>query len=592
MKCLPAATTTRSDWAYGVLLAAFAAIAMFGPMSARGAVPDRFAYAPGRVLVEAVAGVDDTHFTGTLKRHGAGTKARLYGSRTHAVEVAPGSEAAMLQKLRADPSIKFAELDMLAPAAATTNDPLLANAWHLTKIAAPAAWDIGTGSGVIVAILDTGIDGTHPDLAAQMVGGWNFYDNNSNTTDVQGHGTAVAGAAAAAANNGVGVASVAWGARLMPVRIADANGYAYWSTVAQGLTWAADNGARVANISYLGVSASSTVQSAAQYMRSKGGVVVVSAGNNGIDEGLAPTDTMIVVSATDANDAKTSWSSYGSFVDVAAPGQNIYTTVRGGGYGYWWGTSFASPVVAGVAALVKARRPDFTAAQVESALFSSAVDLGAAGKDPLYGYGRVSAAGAIAASASVPADTTAPVATIAAPAGGTVSGTISVTVNASDNVGVARVDLRVNGTVVAYDTSAPFTFSWNSASVADGAAALTALAVDAAGNVGTSAPVTLTVANAARVVADKTPPAVAITNPAAGAKVSKTSVNVSATASDAGGIASVKLSIDGVVVATGNASPLTYRWNTRAVPTGSHTITVWAQDKAGNAATKTISVTR
>ena len=149
---------------------------------------------------------------------------------------------------------------------------------------------------------------------------------------------------------------------------------------AQGLTWAADHGARVANISYVGVAASSTVKSAAQYMRNKGGVVAVSAGNNGIDEGIASTTEMIVVSATDSADAKTSWSSYGSFVDLAAPGQSIYTTARGGGYQYWSGTSLASPIVAGVAALVKALRPDFTAAQVESAIFASAVDLGTAGQ--------------------------------------------------------------------------------------------------------------------------------------------------------------------------------------------------------------------
>jgi hypothetical protein len=405
----------------------------------------------------------------------------------------------------------------------------------------------------------------------------------------------VAGAAAAAANNGTGIASVAWGAKLMPVRIADANGYAYWSTVAQGLIWAADHGARVANISYVGVSASATVQSAAQYLRSKGGVVVVCAGNNGIDEGVDPTDAMIVVSATDANDVKTSWSSFGSFVDLAAPGQNIYTTARGGGYQYWWGTSLASPVVAGVAALIKGNRPEFTAAQVELALFASAVDLGAGGPDAFFGFGRVSADGAIAAAATVTvtADTLAPTAAITSPTGGSVSAAVVVNVSAADRVGVERVDLRVNGQVVASDSSAPYSFVWNTAGTPDGEAMLTAVAVDAAGNAGASVPITVTVANAAAAaIADTTPPAVAITSPAAGTRVNKTAVTVAATATDAGGLASVKLSIDGVVVASGNTSPISFRWNTRSVAAGSHTLGIWARDKAGNTATRMIAVTR
>jgi subtilisin family serine protease len=577
------------------LVAMAAAALLILPVLARAAPPIKEpAFAPGRLLVEAKAGVADSDFRGTLGAHGGRSQGKLRGLNVHVVTLPPGqSERDTAARLSRHPHIKFAELDQLAPPGATANDPLFGSEWHLPKIAAPAAWDTSTGAGTIIAILDTGIDAGHPDLAAQLVPGWNFYDNNSNTADVHGHGTAVAGAAAAAANNGTGVASVAWGARLMPVRIADANAYAYWSTVAQGLTWAADNGARVANISYVGVAASSTVKSAAQYMRGKGGVVAVCAGNNGIDEGIAPTDEMIVVSATDPADAKTSWSSYGSFVDVAAPGANIYTTARGGGYQYWSGTSLASPIVAGVAALVKAMRPDFTAAQVESAIFASAVDLGAAGKDPVFGFGRVDAQGAVLATGTLPTDTTAPSASIAAPTGGTVSGLVSVTVNASDNVGVARVDLKVNGQVVASDTTAPWSFVWNSMSVADGSYGLAAVAVDAAGNSGTSSPVTVTVANTGpALVSDTTPPAVAISNPANGTKVGNGQVTVTVTASDAGGLASVKLSIDGVTVASGNAGTLSYKWNTRNVAVGTHTITVWAQDTAGNVASQAVSVTR
>jgi thermitase len=551
------------------------------------------AFAAGRILVAPKAGVTDADFGAALAAHGAHSQGKLRGLNVHLVTLPPGqSESDTVAKLARHPLVKFAELDEVAAPAGTTNDPYLANEWHLPKIDALTAWNSSIGTGTIIAILDTGVDSTHPDLAAQVVPGWNAYDNNSNTADVYGHGTGVAGTAAAAANNATGVASVAWGARIMPIRITDSSGYAYWSVTAQGLTWAADNGARVANISFLGVAASSTVQSAAQYMRNKGGVVAVSAGNNGIDEGTPSTDTMIVVSATDSSDTKTSWSSYGAFVDLAAPGQGIYTTARGGGYQSASGTSFSSPIVAGVAALVKGMHPEFTAAQIESALFSSAVDLGATGKDTLYGYGRVSASGAVAAAGSVPVDTTAPTVAIGAPTGGTVSGSVSVSVNASDNTGVARVELWANGQLVGTDTSSPYSFSWNSASVADGAATLTAAAYDAAGNTASSTPVAVTVANSSTKVADTTPPTVAITNPGNGTKVGKGSVTVSASASDAGGLASVKLSIDGVTVASGNTGTLSYKWNTRNVAAGAHTISVSAQDTAGNTAPQSISVTK
>ena len=329
-----------------------------------------------------------------------------------------------------------------------------------------------------------------------------------------------------------------------------------------------------------------TIESAAQYMRGKGGVVVVSAGNNGIDEGIAPSDAMIVVSATDSNDAKTSWSSYGSFVDLAAPGLNILTTKRGGGYWYCWGTSFASPIVAGVAAQLKSMRPNFTASQIESALLSSADDLGTTAKDSLYGYGRVNAARAVAAIGTTPVDATAPAVTIAAPTAGTVSGTVTVSVSASDNVGVARVDLMVNGKLFGSTASAPFDFVWNTANMPNGSATLSAVAYDAAGNNAVSAPGRVTVSN---YVTDTTAPTVAITSPSDGSSLGRMT-NVTATASDDNGLAWAQLTIDGEVVASSTSGDLRYKWNTRKVKSGSHTISVSAADTAGNTASTSIVV--
>ena len=548
-------------------------------------------FAKGRLLVLPRAGLSAGDLEGVLRPHGG--KARRVGqSDLHIVDLPPNaSEKAVQALLKHHPKLKFAELDRRVSAAFVPNDPYLGSQWFSTKINALIAWDTTRGSGVTIAILDTGVSASHPDLAANLVPGWNVFNNNSDTSDVHGHGTAVAGSAAAASNNSAGVAGVAGAAKIMPIRIADANAYAYWSTVAEGLTWAADHGARVANISYVGVAGSAAVQSAAQYMKNKGGLVVVCAGNNGIDENMPFSTTMIPVSATDPSDLKTSWSSFGQFVAVSAPGINIWTTARSGGYEQWWGTSIASPVTAGVVALMMSAKPTLSSGQVESLLYSTALDLGAAGRDIYFGYGRVDAAAAVrAASASVAADTQAPTVAIAAPLGSSsVSGLTAVDVGASDNVGVSKVVLRVNGSDVATDTVAPFQFSWDTSKVANGMASLVAVAYDAAGNSKTSTTVSVNVAN--NVVADTTPPAVVIVNPGNGSKVSGM-VSVGVSGSDNAGSAALQqtLYIDGKLVASGTGASLSYNWNTRKAVSGIHTLQAVAQDGAGNKTTASIQV--
>ena len=546
--------------------------------------------ASGRILVAPHAAGDIVEFHRALAAHGGHSRGRLYGMDVHWVEVPPGLERAAARGLANHPHVRFAEVDELVPIAATVNDPKFGNEWHLPKISAPAAWDTSTGTGVTIAILDTGVDGTHPDLTGQMVPGWNFYDNNSNTSDVHGHGTAVAGAAAARSNNAVGIASVAGGARIMPIRISDPNGLAYWSMVAQGLNWAANNGARVANISFVGVSASSTVQSAASYFRSKGGVVVVCAGNTGASDSTAPSGVMLVVGATNESDQRSSFSTFGNFVDLSAPGSNILTTGRGGVYQTWNGTSFASPIVAATAALVIARRPDFTADQIEATLLLSATDLGAAGTDIYFGAGRVNAAAALQRAAStMTVDGTAPTVAIASPTGGSVSGTVTVVVNASDNVGVTRVELRANGQVVASGTAAPYQLLWDSKSVANGGVTLTATAYDAKGNAKTSAGVTVTVSNAA--AADTTAPTLVITSPTPGGRLAKRAI-VTTSVTDNNGAAGITqlLYINGVLKSTVIGAPLSYKWNTTQLAAGSYTILVTARDAAGNSVSRQVQV--
>ena len=548
-------------------------------------------WAPNRLLVMPNAGLSSAEFDKLLKPHGA--KARRIGkSDLHIIDL-PGQvpETAVLALLKHNPHLKFAELDQRVPLALVPNDPYNGSEWHLAKINAGDAWDRTQGAGVTIAILDTGVLGTHPDLAANIVPGWNFYDNNSDTSDVVGHGTAVAGTAAAATNNSLGVASVAGAARIMPIRISDTTGSAFYSTIAQGITFAADKQVRVANVSFLGLAKSASVISAAQYMKSKGGLVVVAAGNNGIDEAITPTTSMIPVSATDSNDAKASWSSYGSFVAVAAPGTAIWTTNRSGSYSQWQGTSFASPVAAGVVALMMSANPALPNAQIESLLFSTALDLGVAGRDSYFGYGRVQAAAAVnAAAAATISDTLAPTVVITAPtANASVSGLTTVSVNATDNVGVSRVELLVNGALVAADTTTPFQFSWDSSTVAQGMVSLVAKAFDAAGNSQSSAAVTVNVGG----LADTTAPVVSITNPANGVRVSGT-VQIGVSASDNNGAAGIAqtLYIDGVRVASGTGASLSYSWNTRKAAAGNHVLQAVAKDQANNVSSQQIQVTK
>jgi subtilisin family serine protease len=400
------------------------------------------------------------------------------------------SEPAFMWAFKARPEIEFAELDRVLPVQQMTpNDPLYLSdwSWALPRISAPDAWSITTGdSAVTIAILDTGVDGTHPDLLSQMVPGWNIFNNNSDSSDIHGHGTAVAGTAAAAGNNQIGIASVCWGCRIMPVRISDNYGQASYSDVANGLVWAADHGARVANVSY-NVSDSSTVSKSASYFQKKGGVVTVASGNSGTFDNTSDNPYVLTVGATDSTDTIYSWSNTGNNLDLVAPGF-VYSTMVGGGYTVAQGTSAAAPLVAGAAGLLFSLYPNLTPTQVQDILRQSADDMGATGWDLSYGYGRLNLGKALTMAGSLGAgDQTPPNNTILAPTQGQkVSNTVSVLVNATDNVGVAKVELYVDGNLSGTSTTAPFTVKWSTRRTAVGAHVLQSKAYDAAGNVGAS----------------------------------------------------------------------------------------------------------
>jgi subtilisin family serine protease len=550
------------------------------------------------VLVKPNQGLSESELGKIVGTEG-GRARKLTASGLYVVEL-PGnaSEKAVAARLAHNPHLKFAELDKAVAGTFVPNDPYLGSQWHTAKINAPTAWDLATGVGVTIGIADTGVEATHPDLIDRLVAGYNFHDGNTDTSPVTGHGTWVSGTAAATLNNGQGVAAVAGGAKIMPLRVTDTTGYGYWSEIASSITYAADRGVRVISLSFETLLPSAAVMDAAAYMKSKNGLVVIAAGNSGGDPGYARNSNVIAVSATEADDTLASFSSYGSYVTISAPGRNIYTTGLGGTYTQGYGTSFSTPIVAGTVALMMSANPKLANTEIEKLLYANVDDLGTAGWDKYFGYGRVNAGAAVKAAAAAvsTADTQAPSVSIAAPLGSsTVSGVVAVSVSASDNVGVAKVELRVNGSLLTTETVAPFSFSWDSTKVANGMSSLTARACDAAGNCTDSATVAVNVSNTVPVVVtDTTPPSVSLTSPTASATVNKRgSLSITATASDNMGTSGLKqaLYIDNKLMTTVSGGSLSYSWNLNKVTSGAHTIKVVATDAAGNSASAGATVT-
>lgn len=513
------------------------------------------------------------------------------------MDVPEYTEEIVVANLQQHPLLKWVELDRLASHTAIPNDELYAKQWYLPKINVPTAWDIAQGVGVTIAIVDSGVDPDHEDFAGTLVPGWNIWDDTSDTTDLTGHGSLVSGLALASTNNSVGIAGVSPQSKLMPIRVTEPTASGAWSSnIVKGIIYAADHGARIANVSFQNMSSQLVIQNAAQYMKDKNGLVVVSAGNTGQQESYTVTSTMIPVAATDENDNKASFSSYGEYVTLAAPGSNLVTTNKDGSYSTVSGTSGSSPIVAGVIAQMMSVNPQLSNIDIEQLLFATATDLGVTGKDSYFGYGRIDAAAAVlAAQTAVPnVDTQTPTVTITKPLGSsTLAGIISVDVLAQDNVGVVRAELWVNGTNAAIDTSVPFAFAWDSNSVANGLVNLSVYVYDAAGNQATQTiPVYIDNPLPPPIV-DVTPPIIRITNPIAG-NVSG-SVVITTDASDDNATVGITqmIYIDSMLVATGKGSTLTYNWNTytkknRVGP--SRTITAVAKDEAGNTSSASVIV--
>jgi thermitase len=548
-------------------------------------------YVSDELLIQPKAGVSEQKLKELLKGVGSTIVEEIPQIRVKRIKVPPHAFHKIMDGLSRNPHIKYVEPNFIAKPEIAPNDSYYSQQWHLPKISAPQAWDISVGSSIVpIAVLDTGVDPTHPDLASKLLSGYNFYDGNTDTRDVYGHGTAVAGVAAALSNNSFGVTGIAWNNPIMPLRISAPDGWATYSAMASAITYAVDKGVRVINLSYGGTSSSTTLQNAVNYAWNKGAIVFASAGNSSTDSPTYPAacTNAVAISATTSNDLLASFSNYGNWIDLSAPGSGIYTTLNGGGYGYKSGTSFSAPIAAGLAALIISANPSLSNKDVVDIMKMNADDLGSTGFDPYYGYGRINNYRSLLAavnSISQP-DIEPPVVSILSPSDSSiVSGMVTLSVSAKDDSGVVNVDLYINGKLYSSDNTEPYNFFWDTTVIPNGTYYIEALAFDRAGNSAISAIITLYVNNQK----DLNPPSVIINSPANGSYVNNLQkINVSA--SDDTSISKLELYIDGVLKASTNSSSLSFTWNTKKIAKGSHSISAKAYDSGGNEAVTSIEV--
>jgi thermitase len=399
----------------------------------------------------------------------------------------------VIEKLRKNPHVEYVEPNFVYRALAVPNDPYYRNQWGPKYTLTEEAWDLVSSSkrsSIVIAIVDTGVRLNHEDLGASIVPGYDFVDRDNDATDTQGHGTHVAGTAAALTNNGKGVAGICSGCKILPVRVLGTGGSGSMNDIASGIRYAADRGAHVINLSLGGGGYSSTLKSAIDYAISMGSVVVAASGNdNGAVAYPGAYDGVVTVGSIDSRGIKSSFSNYGPSLDVTAPGSSIFSSTMNGSYGNMSGTSMATPHVAGVVGLVLAANPNLRPDQVLDILRKSGMDKGAAGFDHYYGYGVLDTKKAVelalGGNAPTPPPPTTDTQAPSTPANLTITGQTSSTVtlswNASaDNVGVTGYNVylgstllgtvaRTSATVSGLSSNTSYTFSVRS--------------VDAAGNV-------------------------------------------------------------------------------------------------------------
>ena len=478
----------------------------------------RFKTAPGQDVINQLNAAFGAKVAGKIGALGI----------TH-LQVSPELGLATLGHLRNRSDVEFAEFDSAVQAIQNfvPNDTYYSTAyasshygtitqWGPPAVSAPAAWGITRGDpSIVIAIVDTGVDDTHPDLASKIVGEYTYVGRSAK--DGFGHGTHVAGIAAAATNNNVGIAGMCPNCGILSVKVLDDQGSGYISDVASGITYAASHGARVISMSLGGSSRSETLRSALSYAVANNALPVCAMGNNGSSSNTPEPgywhDCLSVI-ATDQNGAKASFSNYGVKADVAAPGVAILSTMPTypvtltTTYGYSMnydalsGTSMATPMVAGIAGLVLSENPSLTPPQVAGIIMASSGD--GVSWDPNLAFGAVNAYKAV--STAIHSDYVAPVPNLISPTeGATVSGLVTVQAAPTDDTTVHHVDFVQNGTrfmqvLTAASTKKgggipAWTASWPSTTVFNSSVTVSAFAVDVFGNTSAAQNVDLNVQN-------------------------------------------------------------------------------------------------
>lgn len=362
--------------------------------------PEGIPYVAGELLVTYEAGVSGREAAAVVRDAGARTEEKIPAVETRLVSIpevenekAQGTRERDLkrkkQAIEKKPEVEDVDYNYVVEASFTPNDSGFGDQYGLTKVRFQRAWNYSRGTGVKVAVVDSGIDADHPDVRGKIAAQKDFVDGNSTAQDSTGHGTHVAGIAAANTNNRAGVAGACPSCKLLVARVLGSNG----GTVAdeiEGILWATDNGAKVINLSLGHRGSVAAEEDAVNYARDKGAIVVGAAGNGATNERFYPAayGNAMAVSATDREDRRADFSNFGDWVDVAAPGVRTLSTVPGS-YGFKSGTSMSTSHVSGLAALVFAQ--GYSAAQVRNRIEAAAADLRPVGKDPFFGHGRIDA---------------------------------------------------------------------------------------------------------------------------------------------------------------------------------------------------------
>jgi serine protease len=410
--------------ALATVLAGMSFLATAMPVTANDPAPPTSpvaaAVVPGEVLVKWR---DADRAADVAREHGLAIVAELGdpGAGGHPSVVSTGrrSVEAVLAELRSDPEVAYAEPSYVVSLAeevpeVSVDDPMTAGQYSLDRMRIRDAWSLSTGGSNVVAVLDTGVQRGHPDLTGRVLRGYDFVNDDTSASDDNGHGTWVAGIIAANANDGYGIAGISWSDKILPVKIMNGSGTGSTADLAAGIVWAADAGADIINMSVGGFPYSAAVFDAVTYAWNKGAILVAAAGNNNRREDFYPASysNVVSVSATQVDDEFSHWSSYGPKVDVSAPGSSVQTTNctasacphrDWGSHTYISGTSFATPNVAGVVALMLARYPEASPSEIVNRLLTTVDDRGYTGRDDRYGVGRVNAYRALGAAVAAPA---------------------------------------------------------------------------------------------------------------------------------------------------------------------------------------------